>query len=61
MKQAKKIAIVCMENEMHKFAVDANIVKATGHGSPSMMKAHERYIEIAQAIKILESLPEVMF
>lgn len=59
-RDAVKIAVACMENEMQKLAVDANIVKVTGTGSPYMLKAHDRYAEIAEAIKTLEQLPEAM-
>jgi len=59
-RDAVKIAIACMETEMQKLAVDANIVRVTGHGSPHMQKSHSRYAEIADAIKTLRQLPDAM-
>lgn len=59
-REAKKLAIECMQAEMNKLAVDANIVKLTGTGSPPMIKAHDRCVQLVEAIKILESLPEAM-
>ena len=56
-RDAVKIAVECMEKEMQKLAFDANMVKLTGNGSPYMLKAHDRYAEIAEAIKTLKELP----
>lgn len=58
--EAKKLAIECMQKEMQRLAFDANVVKVTGTGSPSMIKAHDRYIKLTDAIKALATLPEAM-
>lgn len=55
-KQAIKIAIIAMEEKRKKFAVDANLVRLTGTGSPYMYKALEEYNKINEAIEILQTL-----
>lgn len=57
-KQAIRIATNAMQEKKKRLAVDANIVKFTGSGSPHMQKALKEYEMITEAIELLKTLEE---
>ena len=58
MKQSKaiKIAVECIEQQMRKYAFDANMHLRLGMDTPHAVNSAKKYKDMAEAIKTLEAL-----